>query len=114
MANFPSIEPDYGIAKINAPNVKVIQFGDGYEQRITVGNSQNLKAYTVSFKHLTEADSDTIEAFLDARALDNESFTWTPPGESSASKFVCTNWTKTIYFANRATIQTRFREVAEP
>ena len=114
MANFPGINPDYGIAKRSTPIVKTIQFGDGYSKRITIGLNQNLKSYTVSFKNLSETDSDTIESFLDARALDGESFTWTPPSESAASKFICINWTKTIPYANRATIQTVFKEVAEP
>ena len=114
MANFPSIDPDFGIAKRSKPNVKTVQFGDGYEKRITQGLNQNLKEYSVSFKNLTETDSDTIETFLDARALDGASFTWTPPSESAASQFICTNWSKTIRYANRATIQTVFKEVAEP
>ena len=114
MANFPSIDPDYGIRKTSTPAVKVVKMGDGYEQRLTYGLNQNLKEYAVSFKNLPETDADTIETFLDARAADNASFAWTPPGESSSSKFVCIHWTKTIPFANRATIKTMFKEVAEP
>jgi len=117
MANFNNdvnINPDYGIRKVSSPKVRVVKMGDGYEQRLAFGLNQNLKEYSVSFKNLPETDADTIETFLDARAADNQSFTWTPPGESAASKFVCIHWTKTIPFANRATIKTMFKEVAEP
>jgi len=58
--------------------------------------------------------ADTIETFLDARANDSDSFTFTPPGESSSSEFVCEGWSKSIPFNNRATIQATFRQVFEP
>ena len=57
---------------------------------------------------------DVIETFLDARANDSDSFTFTPPGESSSSEFVCDAWSKSIPYLNRATIQATFREVFEP
>ena len=63
---------------------------------------------------MSETDADTIETFLDARANDSASFDFQPPGESSASKFVCESWSKTIPYLNRATIQVTFREVFEP
>jgi phage-related protein len=114
MATFPSIDPDYGAQKSNEPNVRVMRFGDGYETRLTYGANQNPKEWSLTFKNITETDSDTIETFLDARAADNASFTWTPPGSSTAYKWVCPKWTKTIPYPNRATIQTTFRQVFEP
>ena len=56
----------------------------------------------------------TIETFLDARANDNASFDFTAIGESTAQKFVCETWSKSIPYNNRATIRTTFREVFEP
>jgi len=117
MATFPSINPDYGVQKRSSPNVKTIQFGDGYQQRLVYGLNQNLKTYSLSFRNLPETganSSDTIETFLDARAADGASFDWTPPGESAASKFICLNWDKTIPYPNRATIQAEFRQIVEP
>ena len=114
MATFPSIDPDYGARKASAPAVNTVRFGDGYEARLTYGLNQNPKVWSLSFVNLTEADADTIEAFLDARAADNASFDWSPPDESNTYKWVCEQWTKSIPFANRATIQTTFRQVFEP
>jgi len=114
MATFPSIDPDYGAQKASAPNVRTVRFGDGYEKRLTYGLNQNPKVWTLSFVNLTEADSDTIETFLDARAADNGAFDWSPPDESDTYKWVCDEWTKSIPFANRATIQATFRQVFEP
>ena len=75
--------------------------------------SVNSKVFNFTFE-VSETDADTIETFLDARANDSDSFTFTPPGESSSSEFVCENWTKSIPYNNRATIQATIREVFEP
>jgi phage-related protein len=113
MATFPSITPTYGIQKRSAPNVRKVQFGDGYESRFTMGINQDPKVYNLTFE-VSETDSDTIETFLDARAADFASFDFTPPGEGSSSKFVCETWSKSIPYLNRATIQATFRQVFEP
>ena len=113
MATFPSITPTYGVQKRSRPNVRTVRFGDGYEQRLTVGLNQNPKTFQLTFE-VSETDADTIETFLDARADDNANFDFTPPGESSSSKFVCESWSKSIPFLNRATINATFRQVFEP
>ena len=116
MASFPTsatITPTYGVQKRSRPNVRTVRFGDGYEQRLTVGLNQNPKTFQLTFE-VSETDADTIETFLDARADDNASFDFTPPGEASSSKFVCESWSKSIPFLNRATINVTFRQVFEP
>ena len=115
MATFPSITPTYGVQKRSAPNTRTVRFADGYEHRILFGlaEHQNPKVYTLTFE-VSETDADTIETFLDARANDSASFTFTPPGESSSSQYVCEAWNKSIPYLNRATIQATFREVFEP
>ena len=113
MATFPSITPAYGIQKSSAPATRKVQFGDGYESRILMGLNQNPKTFSLTF-NVSETDADTIEDFLDARAADSASFDFTPPGETSSSKFVCEDWSKSIPFLNRATIQATFRQVFEP
>ena len=115
MATFPSIKPSYGQQKSSAPLTRTIRFADGYEHRILFGlaQHQNPKVFDFTFD-VSETDADTIETFLDARANDSDSFTFTPPGESSSSEFVCESWNKSIPYNNRATIQTTFREVFEP
>ena len=115
MATFPSITPQYGVQKRSAPNKRVVRFADGYEHRILFGLNAhvNPKVYSLKFA-VSETDADTIETFLDARALDQASFDFTPPGEASAGKFVCESWNKSIPYLNRATITAIFREVFEP
>ena len=115
MATFPDITPAYGARKNNAPVNRVIQFADGFEQRIVFGlaQNQNPKVFNFTF-NVSETEADTIESFLDSRANDQESFDYTPAGESSSMKFVCDRWSKTIPYNNRATINATFREVFEP
>ena len=115
MATFPSIKPTYGQQKRSAPLTRTVRFADGYEHRVLFGLAahQNPKVFNFTF-NVSETDADTIETFLDARANDTNSFDFTPPGASSSSKFVCENWTKSIPYNNRATIQATFRQVFEP
>ena len=188
MATFPSITPTYGQQKRSAPFTRTVRFADGYEHRILFGlaQHQNPKLYNFTF-NVSETEADVIEAFLDSRANDSESFTFTPPGEgftktgtysqsgttttititnhglaigdevtidytsgsavdgtfvvvtatdsntftvtaaasatnsgnvsvtlSGAGEYVCENWSKSIPYNNRATIQATFREVFEP
>ena len=82
MATFPSITPTYGQQKRSAPNTRTVRFADGYEHRILFGLAahQNPKIYNFTF-NVSETEADVIEAFLDSRANDQASFTFTPPGE---------------------------------
>ena len=115
MATFPSIKPTYGQRKQSRPLTRTIRFADGYEHRLLFGlaQHQNPKEFSFTFD-VSETDADTIETFLDARAVDSASFDFTPPGEASSSKFVCVSWSKSIPYNNRASIQATFREVFEP
>ena len=82
MATFPSITPTYGQQKRSSPNTRTVRFADGYEHRILFGLAahQNPKVFNFTF-NVSETDADTIEGFLDSRANDSASFTFTPPGE---------------------------------
>ena len=115
MATFPSIQPKYGQQKRSAPLTRIVRFADGYEHRILFGiaEHQNPKTFNFTFE-VSETEADTIETFLDARALDKASFDFQPPGEASSSKFVCEGWSKSIPYLNRATVQATFRQVFEP
>ena len=113
MATFPDFDPQYSATKRSQPIQRITQFGDGYQQRTSFGLNQDPKVWNLTF-NVKDSDADTIETFLDARANDSDSFTFTPPGESSASEFVCESWSKSIPYNNRATIQATFRQVFEP
>ena len=82
MATFPSITPSFGFTKNSKPNVRVIKFGDGFEQRLTYGINQNPKQYDFTWENITVENANIIKSFLNSRAFDNESFDFTPPQQS--------------------------------
>ena len=114
MATFPAITATYGAQQNSAPKVRTVQYGDGYEQRLTYGAINNdPKSWSLNWANITEANADTITAFLEARG-GKESFTWTPPDSSTAYNWVCSTWTKSIPYNGRASISATFRQVFEP
>ena len=114
MATFPAITASYGAEKRSAPAVRTVQFGDGFQQRLTYGLNQNPKEWSLAWNNITEANADTIETFLDARAADNASFDWTPPDEATSYKWICRQWFKSIPYTGRANITATFTQVFEP
>tara|TARA_B100000123_G_C25547524_1_gene348065 strand:+ start:183 stop:530 length:348 start_codon:yes stop_codon:yes gene_type:complete len=111
---FPSIEPVYGVTKNIKPFVTRARFQDGYEQVIKFGLNINPKSYNLTFENITEAQSDTIETFLDARIADGDYFNWQAPDEASTSKYRALDRIKKIDYPGLATIQVTFEEVFEP
>ena len=112
MANFPNIKPTYGAIKKNAPAVRSIKFGSGYEQRATFGINQNPKVYELQFK-VTENEANTIEAFLDEQeGKESFSFNYTIFSSTDTSnKFICRTWSRTMPTINGASITATFEEV---
>jgi len=116
MATFPSIDVSLGAQKSSAPKTRIVQFGDGYEQRLLYGISDHMnpKEWRLTWEHITETQADEIEDFLNARAADSASFDWTPPDETTAYKWVCLEWSKQLNQPTLRTITATFRQVFEP
>jgi phage-related protein len=105
--------PDFRASKKSEPAVRSVQFGDGYQQRITFGLNQIPKEWDLTWTAKTTADADAIEAFFDARG-GQESFDWAPLDDATPYKWVVASWTRTFDYANISTINATFREVFEP
>ena len=112
MATF-SYSPSFAAIEKSMPKVRVVQFGDGYEQR-TQGPGLQLdpKVWQLTFDNRNNTERDNIITFLEARK-GTESFTWTPP-RGSAGKYVCADWTTDMRVPGYSTIKTTFRQVFEP
>ena len=106
--------PDFGSARRSAPIVRTVQFGDGYQQRLKYGLNQNPKEWDLRWTVKSTADADAIEAFFDARAADNAAFDWTPLDDSTAYKWICSEWNREFNYANVHTITATFKQVFEP
>ena len=112
MATFPSIDPDFGATKNSSPKVRNVQFGDGFSQRLRYGLNQDAKQWNLTWQNISEADSDTIEAFLEARG-GAESFDWSPPDETETYKWICQQWSKQMTSAGLNELTATFQQVFE-
>ena len=116
MAALPSVTPSYGAQKQSSPKVQVAQYNDGYMQRLKWGMNVNPRVWNLTWTNISETDADTLDTFFVDRVDDGASFDWEPLDESAGTtyKFICLNWTKSIPFKNRATVQATFQQVFEP
>lgn len=105
--------PDFGAQKKTQPNVRVVKFGDGYEQRLAYGVNTQPKIWELKWSASSNADADAIETFLEARGA-VESFDWTPLEEATAYKFVCRQWQRDHQYADINVITATFEQVFEP
>lgn len=113
MATFPSYNPIYSPTKASEPKTRIVQFGDGYEQRLLYGLNQNPKEWNMVFD-LTDTQANEVETFLNARAADSASFDWSPPDTTETYKWVCPSWSREFYNVARSRITVTFRQVFEP
>lgn len=105
--------PDFG-ARVNVkPRIRVVAFGDGYEQRVADGINARNDVWDLTFDNRTNSDTSAIISFLEARA-GVEAFDWTPPNEATAIRVVCREWNKTVVRFNLNTVTAQFTRVYEP
>jgi phage-related protein len=102
--------PTYDATKTITPTVKVIKFGDGYEQRQGTGINRQPRKLTLTFKR-PKAEIEAIDAFLKARGA-IEAFTYTHSGQSTG-QFVCREWTRTNIAKGVDGLSATFEEVYE-
>lgn len=111
MATF-SYTATYGASVEESPRVRVVNFGDGYEQRLSYGINTSPRKWNLSFKARDNTDANAIIAFFQARnAVEN--FDWTPP-YGSAAKWVCRQWSRSVVSNGISDISATFEEVFEP
>ena len=104
--------PDYGASQKAAPRVRQVQFGSGYSQRAQFGINQDPKVWTLQWENRTATEANDIEDFFELRR-GVESFSWSPPDESTTYKWICKEWTKTMPYSNLFNISATFEQVFE-
>lgn len=100
--------PSFEATEASKPRVSVFQAGDGYQQRVRFGLNANKKEWSLLFTYRTNAERETIVAFLEARA-GAESFDWTPP-RGVSGKYVCEEWQVVLTNYNNNQIRAKFVE----
>ena len=104
--------PSYSSDVSLSPRVKIIKFGDGYEQRITDGINTILINIDFLFDGRSIEETTAILHFFYEKA-GVKSFLFTPsPPHNIIKRFVCRNWSHQNQFYNNHSIKAKFEEVA--
>lgn len=111
MATFTAT-PDFGATCKITPSVRQTKFGDGYEQRVSMGINTQPRTWSLNFTNRSQAEADYITNFLAARA-GVESFTWTDP-DGVSGKYKCATWQRTNVSYRVYNITCDFVQVFEP
>ena len=106
----PPRVPSVGSDRTVTPDVRVLNFGDGYQQRVPNGLNHMRQVWNLQWSRLTYDQANEIEDFFKARG-GHESFTWTPPKESVGLKFRCTNWSRKPLVDGGDQITAQFQQV---
>lgn len=105
--------PSYTASVSTEPQVDVIKFGDGYEQRTPQNISSELIKISLSFDKRDEKEVSAIAHFLHTRGA-QEAFAFTPPSPYGSVKlFVCRSWDVTMNFKDNFSVKATFEEVVE-
>lgn len=109
MATF-TYTPDFGAAVTTRPVVRSVRFSDGYEQRLIYGINTKPQKWDLKFSARDDTEANGIETFLNAQN-GQAWFYWTPPNGSTALKFVCREWQRSLDRANLNTVSCTFEQV---
>lgn len=90
------------------PQVNVIKFGDGYEQRQAKGINNNLRTYDVELKVINE-EAILIDNFFSFHGA-IKPFLWREPKLNHFIKVKCTKWSSIVDY-KVTTISATFEEI---
>jgi len=102
----------YAASVSESPDLRITEFGDGYQQRNTMGMNTRRKKWSLSFNNRTNADRDKILLFLQDKN-GKESFNWIDPTTTNYKKYVCESWSVDMTSFNNNTISMEFKQVFE-
>jgi len=102
----------YGANTQHEPKVDVIEFGDGYKQRIAQGTNNSLLNFQVSFNNRSEQEAAAILHFLSSKEGYQSFYFKCPSPYSVIKKMISPSWSSTFNFNNDYNIQAVFEEVS--
>lgn len=102
--------PSYNTKIQITPNIKKVQYGDGYTQRSRDGINNILLPFTITFDRRDDDETRAILHFLYSRG-GAESFVWIPPSPFNVQKlFVAENFSQTKVFLDNNAIEVTMQE----
>ncbi len=110
--------PDKGMTRSADPVRHVIQFGDGYQQRMAEGINPLKETYSVAFSNRSRAEIDDITAFFENKKAVT-AFNFTIPDTNSGGnertiKVVCSKWSTSYTNGVGSSLTATFDRVYEP
>lgn len=105
----PPVQPHEGSK--SKPELKLLkaEFGDGYSQTTRDGMNHVRHVFNALWEKTSDANADTIIAFLEARGGD-EPFLYTIPGSATPIRWTCEEWERTHYGASISGVSAVFRQ----
>jgi len=107
----PPVPPAQSSTKVKNYRVLKSQFGNGYVTAAPDGINNIIDEWQLNFENYTQANRDTLAAFLDSVGTWGL-FTWTAPGDSvSKSWMVQDNYSETVKAGSVYTINFKIKQV---
>lgn len=112
-----AVQPDKQFTRMNTPRVHLVQFGDGYEQRVVNGINNLQQEITVSFATRPKEEIDDLVAFFESlNGVSKFRFDIADTNAGSNTetiKVVCSSWNQKWEYDDYYTLDATFRRVYE-
>lgn len=116
-----TIRPDNDFSRNYKPNVRVAEFGNGYQQRAKPGINNIVETFAMQFKNREKSAADDIIKFFNDKA-GVTSFNVTVPDDNSTStdqygnkvstiKVICESWSQQYNNANHYNVNANFKRL---
>ena len=116
-----TIRPDNDLTRTSKPKVRIVRFGDGYEQRGAEGMNHIQQTFKVTMKNREKNIADDIVKFFEDKG-GVTSFDFTFPDENSSTndsdgnavstvKVVCTTWSIQYAYGSHYNVSGNFRRI---
>lgn len=112
MAIFDWAEDD-GAQEQNAPRVRKIAYGDGYQQSAPDGINNLEQKWDLRFSDCDPVHAQAMHDFFVARN-GAEAFDWTPKWATSAIKVKCESWSRSVARHNLVNVSATFERDYKP
>ena len=108
-------KPSYTSSISTTPDINIIQYGNGYQQRLNQTINPNLAQFEAQFDNRLESEAVSLLHFLNARSA-KEAFIYNVPTIYSktnfSTRFIAPNWSVSYNSYNNYSIKIKLQEVS--
>lgn len=116
-ADGTQMRPDKSFKRQIKPKTRIAKFGDGYEQRASIGINSINETYNVNFKTRPKAEVDDVVVFLNSKkgvtAFDYVIPDTNVGGGETTIKVVCESYDVSYDYGDFYSLTTKLRRVYE-